>query len=609
MSETRPPFVHLHLPLPDRAGDLPPRARSAGGLLFRDPVEVVSAVTSPEVRPALRRLEAAAGEGLWAAGWIGYEAWSGLEPHAGTRAAGERPLLRFGLFTEPVPTPPPDGAPRAPDAPSTAPDASAPEIGPWAAEWDERDHARRVDAIRRGIGRGDVYQVNLTFRLRSRVTGSPDAVYRRLLRAQGRSYGGHVALGGRHVLSASPELFLLRRGRILETRPMKGTIGRGRWPSEDRARAAALARSEKDRAENAMIVDLLRNDLGRVCTFGSVEVPSAFRVESYRTVHQMTSTVRGRLREDADLERIFEALFPCGSVTGAPKLAAGEFIRRLESSPREAYCGAVGMIVPGGDLVFNVAIRTLQWEVGTGDAVYGTGGGVTWDSSPRGEYAEALRKAEVLRTPPPDFDLLETFRLENGRPRRLDRHLARLAGSAEYWDFDLDPVAVRRAVDRAAGGWPAGVHRVRLLLTPAGEVRVRCETFGGPREPVKRPLRMAIDPDPVDPDDPLLYHKTTLRAPYRERRERRSDLHDVVLTNGRGEITETTRANLVAEIDGELLTPPVGCGLLPGVLRGLAIEGGRVRESVLTTDDVRRASRLWALSSLRGWLEVELEEA
>lgn len=367
-------------------------------LCFREPVQVIAAHTSAEVRPALDVVAAAARAGRYAAGFVAYEAAPAFEPafrvHPPTN---DLPLLWFGIFDAPQP------------APAFAPGPFA--LSEWQPTVSRPAYAAAIGAVREAIARGDTYQANYTMRLRAQFSGDDLAFYEQLRAAQAASYSAYLNLGRYRILSASPELFFHWDGAQLTSRPMKGTAPRGRWPAEDEELAAWLAASEKNRAENLMIVDLLRNDIGRVAQVGSVAVPALFAIERYRTVHQMTSTITAQTRPGTDLAGLFGALFPCGSITGAPKIETMKLLAELEDTPRGVYCGAIGLVAPGGSATFNVAIRTVTLDMESGAAEYGVGGGITWDSTAADEYAEALLKAAPLRERWPAFALLETLRL------------------------------------------------------------------------------------------------------------------------------------------------------------------------------------------------------
>jgi para-aminobenzoate synthetase/4-amino-4-deoxychorismate lyase len=386
---------------------------------------------------------------------------------------------------------------------------------------------------------------------------------------------------------------------------MKGTRPRGRWQEEDAALRERLLASAKDRAENVMIVDMVRNDLGRIARNGTVRVERLFEVERYPTVWQMTSTVTART--DASLAAIMEALFPCASITGAPKRRTMEIITRLEGGPRGAYTGAIGFIAPGRRAQFNVAIRTLVVDRASGNAEYGTGSGIVWDSAAEEEYRECLVKAEVLARRPQGFRLLETLLWEPGGGFfLLEEHLERLRRSADYFGFRVDPAAVREALEAFAVRFPGGARRVRLTVDREGESRLEAEALA---QAPRQPLRMGIAPAPVDSSSVFLYHKTTRRKVYEEAREACPGCDDVLLWNERGEATESTIANLVVRLDGELVTPPLASGLLPGVMRGWLLARGVIRERPLRLADLARCRRIYLVNSVRRWRRAELIES
>jgi para-aminobenzoate synthetase/4-amino-4-deoxychorismate lyase len=561
---------------------------------FRGLRNVLRAERVEDVVPVLHAVERAVARGLHAAGFVAYEAAPAFDPALVTHPPDPRlPLAWFAVY-------------EARDDVRPAWDAADgdAEIGPWSIDVAESAYLRNVERIRALIAAGDTYQTNYTARLRAPFRGDPVALYERLCLAQRSAFCAYLDLGeGRTIVSASPELFFSAHGREMELRPMKGTRPRGRWAAEDRALAAELADSPKDRAENLMIVDLLRNDAGRVAEFGSVRVERLFDVERYETVHQMTSTIRARLRPDAGLADVFRALFPCGSVTGAPKVRTMQIIRDLEPSPRGVYCGAVGFVSPG-EAVFSVGIRTLLLDGDAGTAELGVGSGITWDSDADAEYRECWAKAAFVRRAPADFRLLETLLWEPARGWfLLDGHLSRLADSAEYFGyaFDADD-AVRRLAD-AAGSFE-GPMRVRLRLGRDGVMEIEA----APHLASTEPARVAIAAEPVDSHDPLLYHKTTRRAVYERRAATRPGCDDVLLVNERGELTESAIANLVVRLDGALWTPPLECGLLPGVFRAHLLARGEIRERVLRPADLERAEEVWLVNSVRRWRRAVLRD-
>jgi para-aminobenzoate synthetase/4-amino-4-deoxychorismate lyase len=403
-------------------------------------------------------------------------------------------------------------------------------------------------------------------------------------------------------LSASPELFFRVEEDRITTRPMKGTAVRGRWDEEDQAIANRLVASEKDRAENAMIVDLMRNDLGRIAEPGSVRATRMFEPERYETVWQLTSTIEARLRRGLHLSDLFRALFPSGSVTGAPKVASMRLISELEDSPRGLYTGSIGYLAPAGRgeprANFNVAIRTVVLDAETRSAEYGVGGGITHGSSAAREFEELLAKAQVLTARRPTFELIETLGYDPGSGYSdLPEHLERVTASARYFGFRCDAQSVAAALSKVAASLN-GRARVRLTLARDGTISLATAELP-PR--VQGPLRLALDRDPVDPADMWLYHKTTRRAAYDRRRAARPDVDDVLLTNTRGEVTESTIANLAVRLDGTWVTPALDCGLLPGTRRSALLRTGRLVERRITLDELRAAEDLALVSSLRGW--------
>jgi para-aminobenzoate synthetase/4-amino-4-deoxychorismate lyase len=569
-----------------------------------EPVGVLEATRGEEVAPTIAAAEAAAIRGLWVAGFVTYEAAPGLDPSLRVRTRDQAdpfarlPLAWFALFEGRQETSLPD--PPA-DAPVTSP-------GSWVPSVDRQTYDVAIAAIHERIAAGDTYQVNHTFRLRSRLDGDERGFYRDLCFAQRGAYAAYLNLGRYRVLSASPELFLRIDGDRIATRPMKGTAPRGRWLEEDEAIRGRLRGSVKDRAENAMIVDLLRNDLARVARDGTVTWTDVFEPERYETVWQLTSTVAAELRPGADLASVFRSLFPCGSVTGAPKVSTMGIIADLEDAPRGVYCGTVGYLappgVPGPRARFNVAIRTAVLDAETRAVEYGVGGGITWDSSAVAEHAETVAKAAVLTARRPAFRLIETLAHEPATGyRRLEEHLARLGASASYFGFAFDEGGVRARLDREALRFPDKPSRVRLLLERSGRV----ETGVAPIAASSKLLLLDIDQDhPVDPADPFLFHKTTLRDRYEAARARFPDADDVVLVNTRGEVTETTVANLAVKIDGRWWTPPREAGLLAGCERAALLADGSLGERTLTTADLFAANELAVLSSVRGWRGASL---
>ena len=576
---------------------------SGGGRSFRfaDPAGQIVARTPEEVKPALEAIERAAAAGRHAAGFVSYEAAPAFDAAFRAKPLSGLPLLWFGLFDRRL-----EAAPGAfgADEPFTLSD--------WTAAIDADAYARVIERIREYIAAGDTYQVNFTFPRHATFEGEPIGLYRALCRSQRADFCAYIDLGDRKIVCASPELFFRLQSREVTLRPMKGTMARGRWLEEDEALARALAACPKNRAENVMIVDLMRNDLGRVAETGSVAVASLCEVERYETVHQLTSTIRGRLRAGVGLPDLFGALFPSGSVTGAPKIRTMAIIEAIEREARGIYTGAIGFVSPGPDAVFNVAIRTVLLEreaAGAGApvwrATFGVGGGITYDSDAAREYEECAVKSRFLLDARPDFALLETLLYE--APSGwflLARHLERLERSARYFGLGFDRARIEDALGQAAGAMREGCFRVRLLLARDG----CCTVTHAPlvQATTAEPPIVALAKRPVDSGDPFLFHKTTRREPYTTRAQARPDCFDVILVNERGELTESTIANLVVAREGRLLTPPLSCGLLPGTFRAELLSRGQIEECVLDPEDLERAEAIYLINSVRKWVRVRL---
>lgn len=530
---------------------------------------------------------------------LAYEAAPAFDPALAVHPAGAWPLAWMGVYGPPVhPGPPPD-APIPLALPAGTP--------AWRPAIDETRFEADIARILAHIAAGDTYQVNYTFPLAGVFTDDPWAWFQACAAHASVPYDAYVDLGRFVVMSVSPELFLERRGRRVRTRPMKGTSRRGRWLAEDRSLADALLRSEKARAENVMIVDLLRNDLGRVAEIGSVQVHDLCLLERYPTVWQLTSSIHATERDGTTLVDLLRATFPCGSVTGAPKVRTMEIIAALETAPRGLYTGAICLLTPGGDVTASVPIRTVVLDRETDIATFSAGAGITADSVASEEWAECLAKTRVVRPPavPADAELFETLRLEDGVLCRRTAHVARMLASAELFGWPSDRTVLEAALDDLSRRHDTGLWRARLFLAANGRVR----TDASPLVAVGRPSRVALAGAPIDPRDPLLFNKTTRRDVYDRARGSRLDVDDVLLWNPRREITESTVASLVVESEGQRVTPPIACGLLPGIMRAELIHGGEIEERIVSVADLRRASRVWLVNSLRGWIDVVLVDA
>ena len=563
-------------------------------LRFRRPLEIVTAADLGEVENCLRHVETLVERaGLHAAGLVSYEAAPAFDSALAVRPDAGFPLVWFGLYSAPEPI----DLPRPPH--------SAPPVA-WQPTVTEEEYARAIVALKESIAAGETYQVNYSFRLRQAFGGDPWRLFLDLAAAQPAQYAAYIDTPHWAICSASPELFFRLDGQRIVCRPMKGTAPRGRWPAEDAARAAELAASEKNRAENAMIVDMMRNDVGRIARPGSIVVGDVFRVERYPTLWQMTSRVEGRT--DASLGRILAALFPCASVTGAPKPYTMRIISRLETTPRRMYTGTIGWMAPGRTAQFNVAIRTVLIEKAAGRAEYGVGGGVVWDSTSAGEFAECLLKARILTARREEFSLLETLLWTPEEGYFLqDEHLRRLEESAGYFGFPPVRAAVWRQLHERAAGLPPQPHRVRMTVSRTLDVTWEAAPLEPP--PNDQPVRLELASGPVDAADPMLYHKTTLRTRYETARAECTVGDDVLLYNQRGEITETSIANVVVRVDGQLCTPPIESGLLPGVFRARLLAAGTIRERPIDLETLDRSAEIFVINSVRRWRPAVLVEA
>jgi para-aminobenzoate synthetase/4-amino-4-deoxychorismate lyase len=541
----------------------------------------------------LAGVEDAAAAGHLVAGYVAYEAAAAFDLPV-QRVPGAAPLAWFGVF-------PAASAIRHAHVPDSW-RGEQPRLD-WRPSVDRRGYEAAVARLREHIGDGNAYQLNYTFRMRTPYGGDPRALFAALTEAQDGAWSAFIDTGDAVICSASPELFFQRDGRRLVTRPMKGTAPRGRWPAEDDARAQELTASAKNRAENVMIVDLMRNDLGRISRPGSVAVTALFEAERYPAQWQMTSTVEAELVEGTGLPAIFGALFPAGSVTGAPKIRSMEILAEVEDAPRGIYCGAIGLVEPGGRAHFNVAIRTVTVDRRTGTAGFGVGSGIVWDSETAAEFEECRVKAAILTAPGAGFALVESLRWEPETGySRLDRHRARIAASAGYFGIPFDAARFDAVLAAAATDLPVP-SKVRLLLAPDGV----CTASARPIAPTPAPLRVALADAPVDPADVFLFHKTTRREVYDRADAAKPDGVDtVVLWNTRCEVTEAVNFNVIAEIDGRRVTPPVDCGLLAGTLRAELLESGAIVKRRITVEALRAASRLWLINSVRGEVEATL---
>lgn len=560
---------------------------------FARPLGAIRADTPEDVPAALAAMAAACAAGRHVAGYFSYELGYVLEPRLLSHLPQRRsvPLLCFGIFEAPQVV---DDV----DAVLTSRSTGRAYAGLLSHEWDEGAYRLRFDRVRDLIAAGDFYQANLTFRSRFPFTGDPRALYRALREHSAVRYGAYLDDGDRQILSLSPELFFdLAADGAITARPMKGTAARGTDLASDAKARAGLASSAKDRAENLMIVDLLRNDLGRIAEIASVDVSDLFEVETYPTLHQMVSTVTARLKPGVGVSEIVRALFPCGSITGAPKIRAMEAIAELEQSPRGVYCGAIGHFAPDGSACFNVAIRTLTISGGRGEL--GLGGAVVQDSRCEAEYAECLLKARYYQAARRPLELIETLRFSPDEGLvRGKRHLARMVGSAAAFGIACDTDAAMQMLDKSVANAEADL-RIRLTLSDGGEFS--CTTAPLPPNPAS--WTCMISSQRVLAGDALARHKTSWRTLYeKEHANLPPGCDEIVFLNERGEVAEGSRTNVFVMRNGKLLTPPLSAGALDGVLRRALIEEGRCEEATLLPEDL--SGEMYLGNSLRGLIRA-----
>jgi para-aminobenzoate synthetase / 4-amino-4-deoxychorismate lyase len=578
-------------------------------LHFSKPHRIIQVDELNEVIPALREIEDLIKlNGWYAAGFLSYEAAPAFDKAHLTRPTTGFPHLWFGLY----PAPRIISLPEPFDQPQDGPASAKPALT-WLPTVDRDTYNAAIAQIKDHIADGQTYQVNYTMRLRTGFNTDTWNFFLHLARSQ-NNHAAYIDTGRYVICSASPELFFQLDGETITGRPMKGTTARGYTTHEDQKQAQWLHESEKNRAENVMIVDMIRNDLGRIAKVGSVDVPELFAVEKYPTLWQMTSTVTAQT--NASLTQIFSALFPCASITGAPKVSTMQIISELETTPRRIYTGSIGYIAPNRKAKFNVAIRTALIDRATQTAEYGVGGGIVWDSTSADEYAEALLKARVLTDETPKFSLLETMLWTPKEGFFLrEKHIARLLDSASYFDFPVPEVPIEEYLDQIAAQFNSP-QRVRLLLDKYGTLNFEAKSFHSLED--HPPLKVCLAKEPIHSENIFLYHKTTHREVYAsalrsagfqtpQERGKHDGYDDVLLYNAHNELTEFTIGNLVVEMGGMLFTPPISCGLLPGTFRAHLLETGQVEQKPILIEDLKNCTKIFLVNSVRRWQIVNFK--
>lgn len=566
-------------------------------LRFRNPIAVFSTTSPTEVVSILEHIEREVeAKQLYAAGFMAYEAGRAFDPALHFRSGSAFPLLWFGLFEKAEQF----VFPETKDAFVWSP--------VWQSSVTKEEYRKAIQAIKVLIAAGATYQVNYSYRLTAPYDGNALDLFVSLGAERNIPYAAFVESDHYAICSLSPELFFNLDGNEIYSKPMKGTMPRGMLNDDDLLKSQQLYSSEKNRAENIMIVDMVRNDIGRIAMSGSVNVASRYDIEKYDTVWQMTSTVRAQTT--ASLAQIFQAIFPPASVTGAPKVNTVRIIAELETSPRRIYTGSVGFIAPRRRAQFNVAIRTLLIDKQQAQAEYGVGGGIVWDSVDTAEYDECRTKAKILDRWPAGFCLLETMLWTPAENFFLiDLHLERMKASAAYFSFPFDEHALKHKLSSLVSELPRVAHRVRLLLSRDGLFSCQATPYQAGKDKIE-PL-VCLAKHPVASDNPFLYHKTTARSFYEQARISRPGYDEVILWNERGEVTEFCTANIVVDLNGEMVTPPVCCGLLPGTYRAWLLQRSMVKEEVIGVESLRRARKIYLCNSVRKMQEVrfELEDA
>ncbi len=554
---------------------------------FTQPIKELKTRDLSEVADLLAQVESYQEQGYYVVGYVSYEAAPAFEEKL---AVHKLPLLGEYLLYFTVH----DRVETSP-IPLTYEEVDLPSK--WQEVTSEANYEKAIAQIHHHLRQGDTYQVNYTVQLKQDLSANPFAIYNRMVVEQEAGYNAYVEHDEMAVISMSPELFFEQNDRELTTRPMKGTTQRGVTDQEDLAQASWLEQDPKNRSENMMIVDLLRNDMNRISEVGSEHVERLCQVEQYSTVWQMTSTIKSQLRADVDLVTIFRSLFPCGSITGAPKIATMEIIKKLEPQPRGVYCGTIGCLLPNGRRIFNVAIRTIQLY--QGKAIYGVGGGITWDSTWESEYREVHQKAAVLYRKQARFQLITTGKISQKQLLFEEQHLERLTKASRYFAYPFNPEDLRQRIEEECRACDSHQdYRLRISLSKSGEIEISRQIL----TPLSSSFCKAkLCQQEADLNQSFTYFKTTHRPHLTLGKQ------EIIYHNAAGELLETSIGNLVLKINGKLYTPPIRLGILPGIYRQHLLETGQVEEKVLTVPDLDQAETIYGCNAVRGLYELTLE--
>lgn len=557
---------------------------------FFDPKQILSTNDTAEVIPLLEEVDVLVASGLWAVGFLSYEASLAFEDKASVKRDTSFPKAWYAVFDH-------SEIVELPKSNNNF------YLGPWQSEISKKEYAKSLLTIKEHILRGDSYQTNFTFQQNAIFQGDALDCFLTFVSKQSTNYAAYIDCVDFSICSASPELFFVKEGQNIMAKPMKGTAPRSTQRERDFEISQELKFSSKERSENIMIVDLIRNDLSRIAKDQSVRPLSLYDVEAFETLWQMTSTIEAR--SEKSIPKILEALFPCASITGAPKVSTMSIIEQVEQSPRKIYTGSIGLLHPGKDKFaqFNVAIRTILIDHHSNSASYGIGSGILWDCDVDKEFEECLLKSRATPNYTDKLELLETMLWSRDSGiYLLDQHLVRLSDSARYFNFSCDLISIKQHLEHFITNLPSESQKLRLLLSSDGSIRVENFTFIKSEEA----LRLSIANSAINSNDIFLYHKTTERSVYKNAFEQNPGFDDVILWNERNEISETCIGNLAFRYGSEWFTPPISCGLLNGIYRQKMLEEGKIKEAVLLLDDVKSVEEFAVLNSVRGWVRGDL---
>jgi para-aminobenzoate synthetase/4-amino-4-deoxychorismate lyase len=562
-------------------------------LRFKNPIDIIQADSINQVVSQFKRVNQLIEQHqYYGAGFISYEAAAAFDPNLETHELTSFPLLWFGVYS----------AAEVIEIPDFIDIKNNIKLN-WLPTISQTEYEKAIAKIKQYIYQGDTYQVNYTYRLKADFIGNAWDYFLQLIQAQPVNYAAYLETDNFTICSASPELFFCLNGDKIMARPMKGTASRGLTLAEDQKLAKALQSCPKNRAENVMIVDMLRNDMARIADLYSVQVPSLFDVEKYPTLWQMTSTIAAKTNRS--LDEMMTALFPCASISGAPKRRTMEIIRELETTPRKIYTGTIGFITPQRQAQFNVAIRTVLIDKITNTAEYGVGSGIVWDSDSQAEYIECQTKTRFLKTFSQPFQLLETLLWEaNTGYFLLDYHLQRLQNSAIYFNYKIELEKIKNKLISITDNLKEKYYKIRLLVSETGNIKYEVIPYSPPIN--TQPVKLRLNSIAIDSSNPFLYHKTTNRKIYQNAKANTLDCDDVILWNERGEITETCIYNIIVEHNSEYLTPAVSCGLLAGTYRQLLLDKNEIKQAMISKDILKQANKIYVINSVQKQREAIL---